>query len=1778
MKTKQCHHFIVLIGLLIGCLLPATVGASVKVGNFYYNLNASDLTAEVTHAPGTGDGESFISYYLGTVNIPSSINYGGITYNVTSIGQDAFFDSGGMTSLYIPYSVNNIFRPAGRQYGLTWNCCSLFSITVDAGNPTFDSRNNCNAIIETATNELIAGCQNTVIPNGVTGIADCAFALLNTLTSIDIPNSVESIGANAFLCTGLTSLTIPNNVTSIGEEAFESCNLTSIYVQWMNPLTIPGNTFYGVDKSACTLYVPTGSKSAYQNADVWKDFANIEELTLNVDGIYYNISPSTMTASVTKKPSLGYYSGDITIPETVSLDDKTYRVTEIEELAFYDCKSLTSVTIPNGVTSIGYQAFYNCTRLTSIDIPNSVTSIGRGAFSNCTGLTSVTIPNGVTTIEPETFNMCNSLASVIIPNGVTSIGNMAFCRCFDLTSVTIPNGVTSIGYEAFLYCTGLTSVTIPNSVTSISNEAFSNCTSLTSFTCENETPVTITNSVFSGVNKSTCTLNVPTGSKSAYQNADVWKDFTNIVEYEGASPVVLATGQCGDNLTYTIYDDLSMVITGTGPMWDYVAEDTHPNQDYYSDVKSVTIEEGCTYVGKYAFDLMGSLTDVTIPGSVIEIGTGAFSYCRQLSSLELSAGLKIIGGGAFECCGRQNSGLKSITIPSTVTSIGGAAFTSCYLNSITMESSTPLTIQANTFASTDVNSCTLYVPTGSKSAYRSAAVWSEFTNIVEFTPVVVTGQCGDNVSWSFDTNTGELTISGTGPMWDYDWTRPLMDDEYNGSITSVTVEEGVTSIGDYAFYENPNLTSITIPNSVTRIGSGTFCECTGLTSFTIPNSVTNIDSDAFLGTTWYNNQPDGLAYINNVAYRYKGTMPEGTSIAIRNGTVSISECAFSSCTGLTSVTIPNSVTSIGGFAFSDCTNLTSITCESQTPVSISSNNVFHNVDKSACTLYVPAGSKTAYQSAAVWSEFTNIVEQDASVLATGPCGDNLTYTIYDDLSMVITGTGPMWDYSSDTPMNSDYKGSVTSVTIEEGCTAIGKYSFYGCAGLTSVDIPNSVTSIGWNAFANTGLTTVTIPSSVSYISPATFTYCSGLIFINVEAGNATYDSRENCNAIIEKSTNTLIAGCNNTVIPNSVTSIDIYALAGCTGLTSIDIPNSVTSIGEGAFESCTGLTSVDIPNSVTSIGNSAFLVCTGLSSVDIPSSVTSIGDLAFADCTSLSSISVGMTTPIAIPDNVFYDVNKSTCTLYVPAGSLTAYQNAEVWRDFEHIEERVSSVLATGQCGDNLTYTIYDDLSMVITGTGPMWDYDEETMMNSDYMGSIKSVTIEEGCTAIGAYAFNCCYEVTSVTFPNSLTAISECAFKYCVKLISLNIPNGVIAIGDYAFDNCCNLSSITVDDGNTAYDSRDNCNAIINTELDKLILGCKNTVIPVGVTSIGERAFIGCQGLTSIDIPDGVTEIGWWAFMSCHDLTTVSIPHSVTQIGAFAFLDCNSLTSVAIPNSVTYLGGNAFTSCTGLTSVTVEWNTPLEIESNAFENVDKSACTLYVPAGSLTSYQEAEFWGEFQNIVEIGEEPDTDISALDNAIYIERTEGLIGSTMDISVKMKNDFGVRNILFDLELPEGATINGWTLSEDRISEGIPMDKVFSMYSDNGNKIAVECDLNDGDKTFTGNDGEIGTIQVTFADDMEVGNYPVYVFNAHIGDTNNSIDLLLSNTKSTLVLEDYLVGDINGDGKILIGDVIAMLNYIVGSPSNNFNTKAADVNSDGKILIGDVIAVLNIIVNQ
>ena len=270
---------------------------------------------------------------------------------------------------------------------------------------------------------------------------------------------------------------------------------------------------------------------------------------------------------------------------------------------------------------------------------------------------------------------------------------------------------------------------------------------------------------------------------------------------------------------------------------------------------------------------------------------------------------------------------------------------------------------------------------------------------------------------------------------------------------------------------------------------------------------------------------------------------------------------------------------------------------------------------------------------------------------------------------------------------------LTSAVIGNSVKSIGEWAFWKCSSLTSIVIPNSVTSIGDAAFIGcSGLTSIEIPNSVTSIGEMAFEDCSGLTSITVEYGNEVYDSRDNCNAIIETETNKLTVGCKNTVIPNSVTSIGNYAFYGCSGLTNIEIPNSVTSIGNAAFWNCSSLTSIEIPNSVTSIGFSAFAYCSGLTNfaicdgvktveeyafyncsnletLYIGNTIESIGDDAFLGCDKIKEIKVGLKKPISGSENIFANDTYYNATLYVPNGTKSLYEKREPWNLFLYIAE-----------------------------------------------------------------------------------------------------------------------------------------------------------------------------------------------------------------------------------------------------------------------------------------------------------------------------------------------------------------------------------------------------------------------------------------------------------------------------------------------------------------------------
>ena len=966
--------------------------------------------------------------------------------------------------------------------------------------------------------------KKVVIEDGVTSIGNYAFSYTG-LKSITIPDSVTSIGNYAFSYTDLKSITIPDRVTSIGNYAFAYCkNLPSI--------TIPdGVTSIGY-------------------------------------GAFYHCTSLT----------------SITIPD---------RVTSIGFSAFSGCKNLTSITIPDSIISIGHTAFYNCSSLTSITIPDSVISIGDAAFKYCSNLKTISL-SCKSTLKRSDFGDKADLVSYAShtlkktaakAKTCTEDGNKEYWTCehcgkYFLSDDTNPETAKAVEQSE-------TIIPASHKLTKVKEEKAPTCTedgNKEYWTCEHcgkyflsddtnpETAkaVELSETILPAIQHKNAELrnaSEPTETSPGYSGDLYCPDCDTVVE-KGY------TYWIEDNLTWKLYEDGTLNISGTGAMKDYNADD-NPSPAYNnSKVKKIVIEKGVTSVGDYAFRSCNNLTSITIPDSVTSIGNSAFYNCSSLTSITIPDSVTSIGTATFSGCKNLTSitipdsvtsiensafvgckNLTSITIPDSVTSIGESTFKYCS-NLKTISLSCKSSLKRNDFGEqADLVSYTnqhLLTKTAAKAAtctedgnkeywtcehcgkyflsddtnpetakaveqaetmipashkltkveakdatcakdgnkeywtcehckkyFLSDDTNPETAKAVEQSECMIPalkhknaitrgaseptetapGYSGDrycpdcdtvlekgytywnedNLTWKLYED-GKLTISGTGAMKDYDNGDNRSPVYNNSDVKKIVIEDGVTSVGDYAFRSCNNLTSITIPDSVTSIGNSAFERCIGLSSVTIPDSVTSIGNNAFYACSSL------------------------TSITIPDGVTSIGYSTFSYCSSLTSITIPDSVTSIGSYAFKNCSSL-------------------------------------------------------------------------------------------------------TSITIPDGVTYIGYDMFAGCKSLTSITIPDSVTSIKNDAFKN----------------------CSSLTSIT---------------------------------IPDSVTSIGDYAFQNCSSLTSITIPDGVTYIGYDMFAGCKSLTSITIPDSVTSIGESAFRGCTSLTSITIPDSVTSIGESVFSDCESLKAISL----------------------------------------------------------------------------------------------------------------------------------------------------------------------------------------------------------------------------------------------------------------------------------------------------------------------------------------------------------------------------------------------------------------------------------------------------------------------------------------------------------------------------------------------------------------------------
>lgn len=971
-------------------------------------------------------------------------------------------------------------------------------------------------------------------------------------------------------------------------------------------------------------------------------------------GIYYNITGDNTVEVTYSDRNNNTYSGSVSIPETVTSNGTEYSVTTIGESAFKG-SAVTSVSMPEGITSIDYNAFSGCQNLETVALPESLTIFGFRAFESCKLLKTIKIPSGVRAIPSSCFNGCSSLESVTIPEGVTSIEGSAFCSC-NLNALTLPESLETIGSYAFcnncvlksvnipakvktiesdaFYNCGLTELvipeevqtidnyafcnnplkklTLPSTITSIGSGAFLNNYSLQSITCNATTPPSLGENAFNH-NIST-TVKVPLSSIAAYRQAEGWKNFTN---YYGGEVIA-------DGITYRIDENDAMVAAAEATLTEAnIPSSVEFEGNQYPVIKindrvfsgntnltSVTLPESLTTLGDRAFEYCKNLESVTLPESLTTFGYDAFEGCKSLRAVKIPSGVTAIPSSCFREC----SSLESVTIPEGVTTIEDGAFQSCNLKALTLPESLEK-IKVNAF----VNNSSLKsvnIPAKVKKIEAQAFASCGLTDLVIQEGV----QTIDN--YAFNSN----------------------------SLQNLTLPSTITSIGNNAFLYNSNLQSITC-NAATPPTLGDNAFSSGITpSIKVPLASIAAYRKAY-GWKNFSNYYGGEEIIDGVAYRIddKGAYVQAAIMTeseiclaenvafegVQYPLYKIADNAFAGNGSITLVTVPATVETIGSNAF-DGVTYPIIKINATTPPVLASKLPM-------LSAIVPPASVKAYKAANYWKDMTIIGEGKNDIEVTTSATVDLTEAIMTQAKITpasvtsIKVHGPLTNddiiNALNTNMRSCYaidlsdaeiealpdgafngKIGLLEITLPVGLKAIGNNAFNGCFALRNeVTIPAGVETIGSNAFkgCRNAKFNPALPETLTAIGDYAFQNCANLYAVTLPASLQTIGDHAFEASNVQEA-----------VLPAGLKTIGAYAFHHCSNITRVTLPDGLTTLGEGAFQQCEALVTADLmnPMDITSIPRYAFDGCSGLRNVYLPFFIEAVGDYAFRGCASLRQI------------------------------------------------------------------------------------------------------------------------------------------------------------------------------------------------------------------------------------------------------------------------------------------------------------------------------------------------------------------------------------------------------------------------------------------------------------------------------------------------------------------------------------------------------------------------------
>ena len=1193
-----------------------------------------------------------------------------------------------------------------------------------------------------------------IIPEGTVSIKNGEYANNTTITKVVIPSSVKTIDASAFSgCTSLESVTIPNGVTSIADEAFEGCtNLTSLEIP--SSVTEIGNFAFKDCTSLTIIVIPDSVTSVGDYA--FRGCINVTNIVIPGETTVIGQNAFDGCSKVESA----------TVPSTV--------------ISYVPKETLKTVVI-NAGTSIEDEAFKDCISLTTVEIPNSVTSIGESAFSGCARLATVTIPNNVESIGNEAFEGCISLTNIEIPNSVTSIGEYAFSDCTGLINIQIPSEVASIGYCAFNGCTGVTSVEVKSRETNIEVYAFKGCTNIESATIP-----------------TTSIANIPKDSLKAVIINDgltiedeAFKDCQSLVSVVISDSVATigksAFSGCIHLENIEIPNTVTKIGTGAFSLCTIKNATIPTNAISYipkSSLQSVVINGGIS-IGNDAFKSCTSLTSIKISSSVESIATTALTGCTSLKSIFVEEGNpKYTAINDILYCNNGNELVlvkyapakteNSFSLPENVTSISSYAFdkTSNLETVILHENVTSIDESAfNDCESIRFNNydTACYLGNEEQPYLYLIEAQSSATSckVHENTKLIASkafSECGSSLK-SIEIPNSEIKLDENTFF-------------YCNYIESATIPtSAIEYIPKYAL-------STVIINGGTSIPESAFSYCSTLKTIILPDNITNISSDAFSGCSSLEyNSYDNALYLGTIDnpyfYLIHALNMDITSCIIHPDTKVIGYAAFAGCIDLLEAEIPDGVTTLGTAAFASCFDITSITIPSSvTNIGFSSFG--------GCTSLT---SITVDENNTTYKSIDGVLySKDGTTLVFCPTRNNL--------SKVPNGVTKIEDSAF-----YDCYG-IICMSIPNSVISIGTNAFYSCDNLISIQIPDSITKIGNNAFYNCKKLTIYCGAEkqpdgwdeewkASDISVVWGTNESG----TTEAGfNWIVNSFDEI--IITRYT----GAATELEIPSNingyvVTSIGSYAFADCNKLTSITIPNNVKSINDSAFYNCSNLESIVLSKSLTSIGKSAFDRCNKIQNVTMPSMAieyvsktslktvvinggTSIAENAFLNCTTLTSVTIldGVTT---IGERAF--AGCTNLNSIVISDSVTTIGNSA----FEFCSSLTSVKFGEGLVTiGNSAFSGCRGLTNLVIG-----DSVESIGDWAFYDSGLISVTIGNGLTSISDSAFGDCASLTDVVIGDSVTNIGEAAFYCCHSLTNVVIGESVESIGDSAFYHCSALT-----------------------------------------------------------------------------------------------------------------------------------------------------------------------------------------------------------------------------------------------------------------------------------------------------------------------------------------------------------------------------------------------------